>query len=84
MEFELDLPNKPIDSEIFDIENKGFTLYIRDGKLYISGNCSQAEAQAMLDSHNPPTPTEPTIEEKLASVGINFEELKAAILGGGN
>ena len=82
MEFELNMPNKAIDSEVFSIENKGFSLYVRDGKLYIFGNTTQEGAQAMLDAHNPPAPTEPTIADKLASVGLDFEELKAAILGG--
>ena len=42
-------------------------------------------AAAIVASHNGTVvPPEPTISDKLASVGLNFEELKAAILGGGN
>ena len=79
IEFEIDMPNKPIDSEIFGNENKGFSLYVRDGSLFIFGHCTQAEAQAMIDAHNPPETTEPTVEEKLASVGLTITDLKTAL-----
>lgn len=79
---EFDIPNKPLSTDKFAEENPGFSLFQLGDKLFISGDCSQAEAQAMLDAHNPPAPTEPTVADKLASVGLDFEELKAAILGG--
>lgn len=45
----------------------------------------QSVAEAVVAAHNGTiVPPEPTIADKLASVGLDFEELKAAILGGGN
>ena len=43
----------------------------------------KAKAEAVVDAHNGTTvATQPTIETKLASVGLSLDELKAAILGG--
>lgn len=74
-----DIPNKSLNSNLFAQENLGFTLTQVEDKLAISGNCTQAEAQAMLDAHNPPAPTDLTVEEKLASVGLNLDDLKSAL-----
>lgn len=38
-----------------------------------------AEAIQILDAHIAPEPTEPTVAEKLASVGLSLEELRAAL-----
>ena len=35
-----------------------------------------AKAKEILAAHNPPAPTEPTIAEKLASVGLSVADLK--------
>jgi hypothetical protein len=75
------IPNKPLNSEIFTKAN-GWELWISGDDLVISGDCTKAEAQDALDAHNPPAPVEPTIADKLASVGLSIEELKAAL--GGN
>lgn len=82
MEFKVNTPNKPLNSKIFAQENIGCELYQIGDDLWISGVDSQEEAQALLDAHNPPAPTEPTVAEKLAFVGLSLEELKAAL--GGN
>lgn len=34
---------------------------------------------SVVAAHNPPPPTEPTIEEKLESVGLSVDDLKAAL-----
>jgi hypothetical protein len=72
------IPNKPLNSEIFTKAN-GWELWISGDDLVISGDCTKAEAQAALDAHNPPAPTEPTLDEKLASVGLTISDLKAAL-----
>ena len=57
-------------------------LYVANGKIIINGNVDKDFAQSKLDTHIPlPTP-EPAIADKLASVGLSLDELKAAILGG--
>ena len=81
MEHKLSNPNKPVNSEIFYNET-GCTLFIRGEDWFVAGDVTAEQAQALLDAHNPPAPTEPTIAEKLASVGLSIEELKAAL--GGN
>jgi hypothetical protein len=80
-EFAIATPNKPVNSAIFRQETN-CNLYVRDDVFYISGCDSQDEANALIAAHNPPALTEPTIAEKLASVGLSLDELKAAILGG--
>lgn len=75
------IPDKNLNTDIF-FQETGWNLFIVDGQLCISGDCTLEEAQAALDAHNPPAPTEPTIADKLASVGLSLDELKAAILGG--
>ncbi len=76
--FEIKKPNKPTNSKLF-YEQTSKTLFIENDKWYISGCESQAEADALIAAHNPPAPTEPTVQEKLASVGLSVDDLKAAL-----
>ena len=69
---------KPLDSLIFK-EVTGLDLFTEDDDLFIEGDCTKAEAEAALAAHNPPAPTEPTVAEKLASVGLTVADLKAAL-----
>ena len=56
-----------------------------NGSLWLDINPTDTQkAQDVLNAHIPVPTSEPTIADKLASVGLDFEELKAAILGGGN
>lgn len=77
--FEITMPKKFLSSELFAKQNEGCQLFTINGKLYISGCNSQAEAEALLDAHNPPAPIEPTVQEKLASVGLSIDDLKVAL-----
>jgi DNA-binding transcriptional LysR family regulator len=44
---------------------------------------NESTAAAVVAAHNGTTVApEPTVEDKLASVGLNLEDLRAAILGG--
>jgi hypothetical protein len=79
MEFEVKMPNKPLSSDLFRQENPGCELFMVEDKLFISGVDSVEEAQAKLDGHNPPARPEPTIADKLASVGVSIDDLKAAL-----
>lgn len=54
-------------------------VYIRDNKLVIGGELTQAQAAAGIAAHIPIPPAEPTITEKLASVGLSVDDLKAAL-----
>ena len=78
MEHIFDLPNKALNSDKFHNET-GWILFTNDtGKLIISGDCTKAQAEAALTAHDGTTP-EPTIAEKLASVGLSIDDLKAAL-----
>jgi hypothetical protein len=77
-EFIVATPDKPLDSLIFFNET-GFNLFVKDGNLIVSGCDSQTEADALIAAHNPPAAKEPTVEEKLASVGLNLKDLKTAL-----
>lgn len=78
MEFKVNTPNKPTNSFVF-LEQTGCHLFTKDDGFYVAGAATQEEAQSLLDAHNPPAPTEPTVEEKLASVGLNIDNLKKAL-----
>ena len=78
MEHKLSIPNKPLNSTVF-FEETGFYLQVRNGELYVVGDCTEAQAEAALAAHNPPAPTEPTVAEKLASVGLSVTDLKEAL-----
>jgi hypothetical protein len=78
MEHKMNKPNKPLHSTIFNDET-GLNLFTMGEDLYISGDCTKAEAEAALAAHNPPAQTEPTVSDKLASVGLSVDDLKAAL-----
>jgi hypothetical protein len=73
-----DIPSKYLNSDIF-LKETGWTLSIVDGKLTITGDCTKQEAQKALDAHNPIEPAEPSVADKLASVGLSLDDLKAAL-----
>ena len=77
-EFKIATPNKRINSLIFR-EETGCELFSKDDGFYISGCETQAEADALITAHNPPAPIEPTVADKLASVGLSLDDLKAAL-----
>jgi len=78
MEHKMTKPNKPLHSTIFRDET-GWELYTTGDDLFIFGDCTKAQAEAALDAHNPPAPTEPTVAEKLAKLGITADELKTLL-----
>lgn len=78
MEHLFSIPNKRLDSDIFKAET-GFNLYQRGDNLIVNGDCTNEQAKAALDAHNPPGLAEPTVAEKLASVGLSIDDLKAAL-----
>lgn len=71
-------PNKTVNSDVFNNETN-CSLFTEDGIWFISGDVTAEQAQALLDAHNPPAPTKPTVADKLASAGLTVDELKAAL-----
>lgn len=77
MEHTFAIPNKATSSDIFKHQT-GFDMYIRDGVLVISGELSKDKAQELLDAHDGSVP-ELSVADKLASVGLSVDDLKAAL-----
>jgi hypothetical protein len=78
MIIEITKPNKYVDSVSLEKES-GFHLFHDGDKTFMQGEGTKEQALAALEAHNPPPPSEPTVEEKLASVGLSIEDLKAAL-----
>lgn len=77
-EFSIPNPNKYVNSDLL-LRETGAFIFRRENEWFISGVDSIEEALELLENHNPEPTAEPTIEEKLASVGLNLEDLKAAL-----
>ena len=77
-EHKFPIPNKSTMTDVFR-EETGWELFILDGELYVSGDCTREQALAALEAHNPPEPKEPTVADKLASVGLSLDDLKTAL-----
>jgi hypothetical protein len=54
-------------------------VYINGDLLYIVGDLTQAQAAAGIAAHKPIPIPEPTIADKLASVGLSVADLKTAL-----
>lgn len=78
MEHKFEIPSKLLMADIFRDET-GYELFILDGDLIVSGECTRKQAEDALSAHNPPEPTPPTIAEKLEAVGLSIDDLKAAL-----
>lgn len=77
-EFKIATPQKLVNSQLFFAET-GFNLYTRDDGFYVSGCETQKQANDAIAAHNVPEPVEPTIDEKLANVGLSLIDLKTAL-----
>ena len=78
-EYKVTKPSKALNSDLFYKET-GFNLFEKEDGLYVSGEeLTQLQANELLAAHNPDTPTEPTVAEKLASVGLSVADLKTAL-----
>ena len=54
-------------------------VYIRDQVLVIGGDVTEAQVKAAIAAHKPIYPSEPTVAQKLASVGLSVDDLKVAL-----
>jgi hypothetical protein len=69
--------NEFFNSDDFKKET-GFDLYVEDNQLIVVGDCTKAEAQTALNTHEYKIP-KLSIDEKLASVGLSIDDLKVAL-----
>lgn len=68
-----------LDGEQLKAHLKCEEVYIRGDKLVIGGELTLEQAKAGLAAHVALVIPEPTINEKLASVGLSIDDLKAAL-----
>jgi hypothetical protein len=76
------LDDLAIEGIVLDINTQAPLI---DGEGYLWLDVSEEQRQQVqniLNAHVPKPAPEPTIADKLASVGLSLDELKAAILGG--
>jgi len=78
MIIEIQKPNKYINGALF-YEESGFNIFQVEDKFFLSGDATENELLEALNKHNPVAPTELTVAEKLASVGLSVDDLKAAL-----
>jgi hypothetical protein len=76
--YEFPIPEK-INGEQLKAELGCQEVYIRDNVLVIGGDLTQAQAKAGIDAHKALPPKQLTVAEKLASVGLSIDDLKAAL-----
>lgn len=78
--------NKNINGDLLvqEFASAGFTtdVVVYPGNLLELNGLNEGDTEVannILNAHIAPEPTEPTIAEKLASVGLSLEELRAAL-----
>ena len=76
--YEFDVPVALNGNQLKD-ELKAQDVYVREDKLVIFSELSESEVVKAIAAHKPIAPKEPTIDEKLASVGLSIDDLKAAL-----
>jgi hypothetical protein len=55
------------------------SVYLADQDLVIKSDKTRAEIESIIKAHQPVEPKEPTIADKLASVGVSIDDLKVAL-----
>ena len=76
--YEFDIP-AAINGEQLKAELGCQEVYIANDKLIIGGDLSQTETAKGVAAHKPKAVTPPTLSEKLVSIGLSLDELKAAL-----
>ena len=54
-------------------------LYAFEDKLIIDSDKTESDVRAIVNAHVPIPKLEPTIEQKLESVGLSLDDLKVAL-----
>lgn len=78
MEIKIQKPTKYADSLIF-LKETGFDYFMRDNEHFLSGDATEKELLDSFAAHNPALPTQPTVDEKLSSVGLSVADIKTAL-----
>lgn len=78
MEIKIEKPTKYANSYDFE-RDTGYAFIQRGNDHFLIGDATEAELLAAFAAHNPTSPAEPTVNEKLASVGLSIDDLKVAL-----
>ena len=78
MEIKIEKPTKYADSNLFEQET-GYAFIQRNNEYFLIGDATEKQLLDAFAAHNPIPPAEPSIVEKLASVGLSVDDLKAAL-----
>tara|TARA_R110000868_G_C10751836_1_gene753227 strand:- start:233 stop:472 length:240 start_codon:yes stop_codon:yes gene_type:complete len=78
MELKIAKPTKYADSKIFNKES-GYNYFQRGDDFYLDGEATEQELLDAFAAHNPTAPTQATVSDKLAAIGITAEDLKALL-----
>jgi hypothetical protein len=70
---------KAINSEQLRDELNGVSVVFVDDQLRFVGDVTEEQAKKALENHIPIIEPEPTVADKLASVGLSVADLKAAL-----
>lgn len=54
-------------------------VYVVGDALFVVGNFTKSDAESIINAHKPIAPKQPTLQEKLASVGLSIDDLKQAL-----
>ena len=78
IQIQIPKPTKNANSAIF-LEETGYSFFQVGDEFFLAGDATEQELLAAFAAHNPPAPAEPTVAEKLASVGLSLDDLRAAL-----
>ena len=68
-----------LNGDQLQMELNATEVYVIEDKLVIDSDKTEAQVKAIVDAHKPTPKPELSIEEKLASVGLSLDDLKAAL-----
>ncbi len=68
-----------LNGEQLAAETSASNLYVLDNQLVIESEKSKDELIEIIKNHQPIPSQEPTIEQKLQSVGLSIDDLKVAL-----
>ena len=68
-----------LNGDQLQLELNAAAVYVGENGLVIDSDKTEAQVKAIVDAHIPIPKPELTLAEKLASVGLSVDDLKAAL-----
>jgi hypothetical protein len=76
--YEFSLP-ATFNGQQFIQESGANDVFVRGETLFVESEKSHSQLQSLLNNHKPKAITDSTVAQKLASVGLSIDDLKAAL-----